>query len=111
MPMQVTLNQLYSELHKSIKYGFVSHSFIAQIYSKKATICAYNGLHHTISTIVKDLESNFKKITLENTHNTKDVQVYHIQRCGNHVTCDILITAYNEEENNKIIFEFTIQFS
>jgi hypothetical protein len=98
---------IYYELHKAIKNSLISHIIYLDLCSENAMNCAYNGIEHTIRSIVKDI-GNSQEIRIDDYSKHDSHKTFSITRSNNVYVTNINLRVEKIDDKNQIMFQFHI---
>ena len=108
MTKEIRMNEVYYELSKRLKKSIMSNSLVLNLYSDKATDCAYNGMTHTIQQIIKNLRNEKYNIALTNYVIECNVMKFDICKSCDNIIYNIKLLVYKIDKNKQILFQFII---
>ena len=100
------INEIYTELYKTIKDSNKSKIIILNLISDNAMNSAYNGIKYTINKIILELNKN-NKIKIQNYIESNN-KIFYITREHNqyYYITHINLGICKNEKMNQIIFDF-----
>ena len=107
MILNVRMNEIYNQLHKSIKESLISHKIVLTLHSYNATICAFNGINHTIESIIKELNT-ILEVKIEDYSQNGNIKSFYITRNNKYYVTNVNLNVQLIEGKNQILFEFFI---
>lgn len=107
MPKHYRANLIYYELHKALKNSIISHTIYLDLCSENAMICAYNGIEHTIRSIVTDIAKVYDT-KIEEYNNHDNHKTFCITRNNNIYNTNINLRVEKIDDKNQIMFQFHI---
>lgn len=100
-------NMIYYELQKAIKNSLVSHNIYLNLCSENAMNCAYNGIEHTIRSIVDDIAKN-QDIKIEDYSKHDNHKTFCISRHNKVYHTNINLRVEKISCDKQIMFQFHI---
>lgn len=92
---EVRINQLFGTLHKTLK-AQAATTINLQLCSENAKICAYNGIKHTIESVLKNIQNmHLREYMVTTKYTYFKVKTAH---------SSMYIFVYMHQKDNKIIF-------
>lgn len=103
------INEIYTELYKTIKDSNKSKIIILNLISENAMNSAYNGIKYTINKIILELNKN-NKIKIQNYIESCNNKIFYIVKEHNqyYYITYINLRIYKNEKMNQIIFDCNI---
>ena len=104
MIFRTRMNDIYSQLTKSLNNSLISHNILLEMPSYNATLSAYNGIKYTIESIIK-ANDNLKITEYTDDGDSKIICITREKIAYN---TNINIYISKNEEKKQILFEVYI---